>query len=254
MDEEREDSVEQGTDEALSQLARLRSQAVGKPFVLLFAMVIDDSDSIREFGNDLFVRKGQNALLDKVNGAPGRVLITTHFFTDGQLHDFCQPSDAVRLNEDNYDPSHGTPLYKAADRVLDLMERTVLEYLTRGFEAAGVTGIFTDGEDNASGDVTVEHVHTRVTRMFGSGRHIVAGYGVSNRRISFNEVFANMGIPADWRRTLHGGAAGVEEAFHATSDTVFEASRSFNDFTRTSTTGFQGRGRKPRSSDTDPAA
>jgi len=88
---------------------------------VLVTMMPDDSGSIRFAGNAQAVRDGHNLVLDALQHSHQRdsILAHTRFLNGHVLFPYCPIMQTVRLDQHNYDPALGTPLY---DQTVVLLE------------------------------------------------------------------------------------------------------------------------------------
>ena len=78
------------------------------------------------------------------------------------LYDAIPLKDVEKLNNDTYNPDHATPLYDAIGKTISSLEKSV------GKDKAIVV-IFTDGEENASTEWTLDGIRKKIEEKQGDG-------------------------------------------------------------------------------------
>lgn len=220
---------------------------LAKPMLLLVTMVVDDSGSISHHNNAPAIRRGHNEQLSTYRQhAADNILVKTRYLNGDVLFDYARPADAVRMDESNYRPKGGTPLYDETFNVLQDVLRSAALFSNQ-FDVYTMTFIMTDGNDQHSRRKGAPDVRAVVERMLDSGRHLVAGLGVRDGRTDFARIFAEMGIPEQFimvlERTEDEIVGGMRQAAHTSSMIVDPKT-----FTQTSVTGFYPP-QRPSSSD-----
>lgn len=207
---------------------------LARPMQLLLTMMPDDSGSINSYGNAPAIRRGHNAQLDLYMGHPGNILVRTRYLNGFELFDYSKPEDAVRMNDRNYNPHEGTPLYAQTANVLHEVQRSMARFADT-HDVLTMTCILTDGADTSG--QSPDFVRGVVETMIASGEHIVAGMAVRAGETDFHRIFLNMGIPEQWIIVLER-----EEGDIVSGMTRFaQTSRGIRDratFTQTSMGGF----------------
>jgi hypothetical protein len=96
----------------------------------------------------------------------------------------------------------------------------------RGRRVHAFTLIITDGQDNASGEITVDHVRFLVRDMleFSKG-YAVAGMGIGSPE-EFQRIFGAMGIPKDRLFTADATEEDILKSFQEIAEQLqLEASK-----------------------------
>ena len=185
--------------------------------LLLVTLLIDDTASISSIqGGPLAVCNGHNHCLDALDaeGKHSQVLVHTRFLGGGALAPYSALSTAVRLNVENYAPlARCTPLYKRSVITLGAVMAQVQAEKENGRVVRAFTLIISDGEDNASGKTTAEHVKFLTTDMLEfSDNFILAGMGIGSPT-RFQPIFRSMGIPDQWILTADASPADIAALF-----------------------------------------
>ena len=171
---------------------------------VLVTMMPDDSGSIRFAGNAQVVRDGHNLVLDALQHSHQRdsILAHTRFLNGHVLFPYCPIMQTVRLDQHNYDPALGTPLYDQTVVLLGTVLAKAQEFADNGVPVRTVTLIITDGADEHSRRATAQTVATLVRDMRQAETHIVAAMGIEDSSTDFRRVFREMGIEDQWILTL----------------------------------------------------
>ncbi len=115
---------------------------------VLVTMMPDDSGSIRFAGNAQVVRDGHNLVLDALQHSHQRdsILAHTRFLNGHVLFPYCPIMQTVRLDQHNYAPALGTPLY---DQTVATLVRDMRQAETHIVAAMGIEDqwILTPGND-----------------------------------------------------------------------------------------------------------
>jgi hypothetical protein len=146
------------------------------------------------------------------------IQVHTRAFNRGVLSAYRPLARATELDTVNFSGSqlsNWTPLYVQSLLTLGTVIAKAQEEEDRGARVRTFTLIITDGEDNDSGSIQVEHVRAVVTDMLEfADNHIVAGMGIGERRgVSFSQVFRSMGIPERWIYTSGTSVKKLGEVF-----------------------------------------
>ncbi len=218
--------------------------------VVLVTMMIDDSGSIRFSGNAKTVREATNGVIDTLaaTAQASSILAHTCYLNGTVLYPYLPlvVADAgghqraatatsprlryranpaiVRLDEKNYDPNLGTPLY---DQTVILLGRVLAkqqEFAQGGVIARTVTLLVTDGADECSCRARIDDVRTLVEDLRGE-RHIVAALGIDNGSTDFRTIFRGMGIPDDWILVAGSNATDIRRAFQLFSQSAVRVSQ-----------------------------
>lgn len=168
------------------------------PTVLLVTNVVDDSGSIRDYGNAPAIRRGYNESLAAfvADTEPRQIFVSTLLINKGWMYRAKSPKEAPLFDEKNYAPGGGTPLFPAVLAALDFVSQAA-EYLTEaGLSVFSITNIITDGADTTGQKPSV--VSPRVDQIQASGPHCVGGIAVRDGQTDFHRVFREMGIAEEW--------------------------------------------------------
>ncbi len=207
--------------------------------VVLVAMMPDDSGSIRFAGNADAVRTGHNLVLDALGQCKQRddILVHNRFLNGDVLYPYTGLDNAVRMDEHNYDPNLGTPLYDQTVVLLATVLAKAQEFELTGVPVRTVTLIISDGADAGSQRADASHVKALVDDMLAAETHIVAAMGISDGSTDFRKVFRDMGIPDQWILTPSNSAGEVRKAFQVFSQSAVRASQTTS-FSKTAVGGF----------------
>lgn len=195
--------------------------------VTLVTKVIDDSGSIRMVaGNTQAVRDGANGVIDALNGSKqaNSVLVSCRFLNDGVLYPYRMLNGAVKLDQHNFNPTGGTPLYRETEITLTTVAAKMSEFEQGGVAARSVTAIISDGGDN-SGPVAPPSLRKMVEGLLKTEQHIIMGIGISDGYTNFDQVFQSMGIPANWIYTTNATPSDIRRAFAVVSQSAVRASQ-----------------------------
>ncbi|HSA59687.1 MAG TPA: hypothetical protein VLJ37_08390 [bacterium] len=233
-------------------------QVSSLPPLLLVTLMPDDSGSITQYGNAPAIRRGHNEYLKGFAQSPANVQVRTRYLNGTELFGFSKPKDAVRMDEGNYNPNQGTPLFDQTFAVLQEVLSAAAVYADRhrDHDVFTMTFVMTDGADQGSRHKGPADVRAVVERMFASGRHVVAGIGVRDGYTDFPKIFRSMGIPEQWIMVLERAEGdivrGMTHVAHTTR-TVADAG-SFVQASMTGFTGQPGGPAAPRAPRAQPAA
>jgi len=201
---------------ASEQIARGLGRAPFASELLIAGLLVDDSPSVSPYVRE--IQRGHTRMLAALAGARSTcdVLVHTRLFNRGVLSAYQPVEDAVALDVASYNASRllgATPLYLQSLLTLGTAVAKAHEEESRGAGVRTFTLIITDGEDNASGEVTADSVRTLVRDMLEfSTNHIVAGMGVGEGA-GFRAIFRSMGIPPEWIFTPGSTPADLEAVF-----------------------------------------
>lgn len=213
---------------------------VGSTELVLVAVLVDDSGSIRFAGNADAVCEGTNGLIDALMGSKQRqsILMHTRYLSSGfVLNPWCLLEDAKRLGAHNYNPMGGTPLYDQSVMLLGSVFAKAQEAKANGQIARTVTVIVTDGHDEHSVR-TARDVEPIVRDMLMAEVHIIAGVGISDGATDFHGVFGEMGIHQEWILTPSNTRSDIRRAFQLVSSSAVRASQGAVSFSQTAAGGF----------------
>jgi uncharacterized protein YegL len=123
--------------------------------------LLDESGSMNEMKQEAI--DGYNNLLDKLEAEGADIQITLTKFDTTKLEEVHPPiavGSAIRLNNENYRPGAGTPLFDAVVHAIRTTEGQVREIeLQIGMRPDVLIAVLTDGHENASQDNDLEKVN-----------------------------------------------------------------------------------------------
>lgn len=210
--------------------------------VVLVAMLIDDSGSIRFAGNSQTVREGHNLVLDALLKAKqsGDVLIHTRYLNGTVLYPFSLVKDAMLMDNHNYDPNGGTPLYDQTAVILGTVRAKAQEFADNGVPVRTVSLIITDGHDEHSRKIlSPSQLAPLVKDMLMAENNIIAAMGIDDGGLTnFRQIFQEMGIEDKWILTPQNTQKEIRAAFSLFSSSAVRASQSAKSFSQTALGGF----------------
>lgn len=247
---QQEGSISPGSLKALNVIGDLGQQiqeglgvvadSVQASEVVLVTTMIDDSGSIRFASNAQLVRDGHNQVIDALSKSKqnSSLLLHTRYLNGTVLFPYCALDQVVRMDQHNYDPNGGTPLYDQSVVLLGTVLAKTQEFSNSGVPARTVTLIVTDGADESSRKATPGTVKAIVTDMLKQERHIIAAMGIDDGRTDFRQVFGEMGIEDKWILTPGNSQSEIRKAFLLFSQSAVRASQNAASFSKTSLGGF----------------
>ena len=190
--------------------------------VVLVTMMPDDSQSIAGAGNTQHVRDGHNLVLDALRRSrqAGEVFVHTRYLNGHVLYPYVGLGDAVAMDDHNYDPRLGTPLYDQTIVLLGTVLAKSTELAQAGVPVRTVTLLITDGGDYGSTRAGAKEVKALVSDLVGQENHVVAAMGISDGTTDFQAVFRSMGIPDRWILTPGNTAGEIRKAFQVFSQSA----------------------------------
>lgn len=208
--------------------------------VVLVSIMPDDSGSIRYSKNAQAVRDGHNTILDalKTSNQQDNILIHNRYLNGHVLYPYCQLSQAVPMNQHNYDPDKGTPLYDQTVILLGTVLAKSQEFADNGVPVRTVTLIITDGADEHSNRANAQTVSALVKDMLRAENHIIAAMGIDDGHTDFRTVFQEMGIQPDWILTPGNSQAEIRQAFQMFSQSAVRVSQGTTNFSQAGLGGF----------------
>lgn len=213
---------------------------LGTAEVLLVTQIVDDSSSIRFVGgNTEAVREGHNQVIDALKGSKqsAGVLMSTRRLNDGLLTGYTTLDAAPRLDEQNYNPYGGTPLFDTIKAALTTVAAKMADFEQNGVAARALTVIVTDGADN--GYTRAKDVRDMVEGLLKTEQHIIAGVGIDDGMTDFRQVFRDIGILDEWILTPGNSPSEIRQAFRVISQSAVRASQTAT-FSLTAMGGFGG--------------
>lgn len=207
--------------------------------VFLLSFVIDDSSSLRFQSNAQHVRDGHNTVQEELrkSNKGEDILVHAHAINVGRIYPFSPLKSAVKLTNQNYDPSGSTPLFDGTLTVLGTVLAKEQEFANQGVPVRTVTVIISDGANNASRK-TADDVRLVVEPMLKSENHIVALLGIDDGSTDFRAVAREMGIRDEWVLTPASDGKSIRQAFGVISRISQSASQGAASFSKAAATGF----------------
>lgn len=208
--------------------------------VVLVTIMPDDSGSIDYSGNAATVRAGHNTILDALNNSNQKdnILVHNRYLNGFVLYPYCPLEQTVRMDEQNYTPNQGTPLYDQTVVLLGTVLAKAQEFSDNGVPVRTVTLIISDGADAHSHRASAKTVRSLVQDMLQTENHIIAAMGIDDGTTDFHQVFRDMGIRDQWILTPGNSQKEIQKAFQVFSQSVVRASQSAGGFSQTSLGGF----------------
>lgn len=199
--------------------------------VVLVTIMPDDSGSIRFAGNEAVVRAGHNTVLDTLATSPQQdnILVHNRYLNGTVLYPYCPVDQAVRMDQHNYDPNLGTPLYDQTLILLATVLAKVQSFADNGVPVRTVSLMITDGAD-AHSRRSVQDVKGMVEDMLHTEDHIIAAMGINDGHTDFNQVFREMGLLDQWILTPGNSQNEIRKAFQLFSQSALRASQSAASF------------------------
>lgn len=207
--------------------------------VVLVTLLLDDSSSIRFVrGNTEAVRDGHNLIVDSLKGSKqsAAVLVSCRLLNGGVLYPYVALDNAPRLDDKNYSPSGGTPLFDESVVTLAGVTAKMTEFENGGVASRAVTAIVTDGGDN--GYARPDAVKNIVDGLLRTEQHIIAGVGIDDGQTDFRQVFGDMGILDEWILTPGNSPSDIRRAFQTISQSAVRASQTAASFSQVAMGGF----------------
>ena len=209
--------------------------------VILVTQMIDDSGSIRFVpGNAQSMREGHNLVLSSLGDTKqaDAVLAMTRYLSGETLFPYSPLAQAVMMDQGNYNPVHGTPLYDQSVVLLGAVLAKAQEFADNGIVARTVTLISTDGADIHSVRNGPTDVAKLVQDMLRQENHILAAIGIDDGETDFRDVFSQMGVPDEWILTPGKTPSEIRAAFQTVSQSAVRASQGAASFSQTAVGGF----------------
>lgn len=210
---------------------------------VLVTMMPDDSGSIRFVtGNAQAVRDGHNGVIAALKACKQKdgVLAHTRYLNGEVLFPYRKLDEAVLMDQKNFDPNGGTPLYDQSVVLLGTVLAKWKEFQDVGVPCRTVTFIITDGADEHSRGGP-QQVRAIVQDMLRKEVHIIGAMGVDDGgKTSFRQVFRDMGIRDEWILTPGNSPSEIRKAFQVISQSAVRASQNAASFSKTALGGFGG--------------
>ncbi len=196
--------------------------------VVLVAMLMDDSGSIRFEGNSQIVCDGHNLVIDAVTASKqgNGILAMTKYLNGTLLFPWTPIDQVVKMDSNNFNANGGTPLYDQTATFLALVAAKAEEFeQNAGIPVRSISLIVTDGADIHSQHQSAKSVASIVKGMLKSEKHIIAGLGISDGQTDFNYVFQEMGVPKEWILTPAKTDKEIRAAFNLFSKSAVRQSQ-----------------------------
>lgn len=209
--------------------------------VVLVTVMPDDSFSIEGAGHTQLVRDGHNLVLDAIKGSKqgGGTLCHTRYLNGEVLFPYRKLDEAVMMDESNYNPNKGTPLYDQSVVLLGTVLAKTKEFSESGIPVRSITLIITDGADQHSVHSQPKDVAALVGDMLRTENHIIAAMGIDDGgHTDFKKVFSEMGIREDWILTPGKSKSEIRKAFEVVSQSFVRASQTAASFSKQALGGF----------------
>jgi hypothetical protein len=190
--------------------------------VVLVTMMPDDSQSIAAARNTRHVRDGHNLVLEALRRSrqAGEVFVHTRYLNGTVLYPYVGLADAIEMDDGNYDPRLGTPLYDQTIVLLGTVLAKSTELAQAGVPVRTVTLLITDGGDYGWTRAGAKEVKALVTDLVGQENHVVAAMGISDGTTDFRAVFRSMGIAERWVLTPGNTPGEIRKAFQVFSQSA----------------------------------
>ena len=202
--------------------------------VFLLTQLVDDSGSIRFGSNAQYVRDGHNLIIDALSGSKSEndILASASALNKGLIYAYGPLKNVPRLDNKNYDPSGGTPLYDQTIVTLGTVLAKEREFATQaGVPVRTITLIITDGNDEGSRKRAAD-VLPIVRDMLKRENHIIGAMGIDDGSTDFRKVFGEMGIDDKWILTPKNDPKSIREAFVVFSKSSVQASKGAASFSK----------------------
>lgn len=210
----------------------------------LFAVeiVVDDSGSIANSGNEQAVRDGVNKVRQDLIGAKNHksILMCVRYLNGGVVIPFTPIDDVPMLDANNYRASGGTPFYDMTVVSYGDLTAKTQEFSDRGVPVRSATLLVCDGHDEGSMRYRTPESVAPMTADFLSGeQHIVCAMGIQDKQgTDFRNIFLRMGIlPQSILETDATGAA-IRRGFGTFSTVATTASQGAPGFSQAQVGGF----------------
>jgi hypothetical protein len=210
--------------------------------VVLVTMMIDDSGSIKYSDNVGNIINGHNMVLNALKDSKQNdgILIHTKYLNGKVLYPYCSLDQATIMDQSNYDPVLGTPLYDQSVILLGTVLAKTKEFSDNGVPVRTVTMILTDGSDQHSNRHRAKDVKVIVNDMILSESHIISALGVDDGYTDLRGVFSEMGLRDEWILTPKNSESEIRRAFQMFSQSAVRVSQGAINFNKTAIGGFGG--------------
>ena len=212
---------------------------VDKSEVFLVTLLVDDSGSIRQAGNEQVVRNGCNLVRKSLASSKQSdgILICVRYLNGKILMPYTPIDQAFDLDQNNYVAVGSTPLYDQSIVTLGGVVAKAQEFQNGGCSARSATLIICDGAEYGSQRYKKPSDVAKVVNGL-SESHIVAFMGIDDGQTDFRKVATSMGIDAKWILTPGNSESEIRKAFAVFSQSAVRASQGANAFSQTAGGGF----------------
>ncbi|RIL12216.1 MAG: hypothetical protein DCC75_00825 [Proteobacteria bacterium] len=214
----------------------LSADAIESSEVFLLSILVDDSSSIHQAGNEDNVRRGVNICLEalKHSKAENDILAHVTALNRGTIYPYRPIAQAPQLGQVNYQASGNTPLYDMSIAVLGTALAKEREFAAQGVPVRTATLIVTDGADYGSRK-RPRDVASLVADLKKRENHIIAAMGIDDGgQTDFRKIFQSMGIDDRWILTPDNDPHSIREAFEVFSKSAVQASQGAASFSKVS--------------------
>lgn len=176
-------------------------------------LVVDDSSSIRDAGNEQSILDFTNRVLAALRKSQSRddIIATVVTLNRGVVRPAESITTIADLTTKEYQATGGTPLYDAAITAcaFGMMKRD--EFIAQGSDFRGLIVLLSDGEDCGS-RTTADQSKQVVEKLLANEVFCFIAVGVSNGHTDFEQIFTNMGIPKEWILTVNDDEKSIRDA------------------------------------------
>lgn len=209
--------------------------------VMLVALLVDDSGSIKAANNEPVVRDGHNLVLDSLIASKQKdgILAMCRYLNKGQLYAYMPVAQATRMDGKNFNATGSTPLYDESVTTLAAVIAKTQDFTDNGIACRTVTLIVSDGGDARSRRSSAADVKRLVDDMMRQECHIVAFMGIDDGgHTDFRAVAQSMGIRDEWILTPGNSDSEIRKAFAVFSQSAQRASQNAGSFSAAAMGGF----------------
>lgn len=206
--------------------------------VYLSVVVVDDSASIRDAGNAPVMRDGLNLLRQELLESQSRddILYTILTINGEVVYPFGALSTSPVIDEANYRPCKGTPLYDSMITGAGLLIAKWREFAALGATCRGSILFVTDGADVHS-TAKPRAVAPVIQDLLMRETFIPMFMGIDDGRTDFKQVALSCGIPEQWVLTPANSGSEIRKAFAVASRASKTASQGAKGFSQVATGG-----------------
>jgi len=206
-------------------------EAIDSNEVFLIVGCVDNSYSIQQHNNTNAVIKGYNGYLDSLDDSESTAdfLIATFYVNRGLMQTYTPLKQAWRLNDVNYVPDGGTPLYDQAITLGAFAGAKYQEITATGASCRGVLFFLGDGKDEGS-RAKAKQAADVLTPLQGQERFQVIAMGVQDKPIDkggtdFYQVYGAMGVRRNLILPVSADPSSLRRAFGVMSRATKHASQ-----------------------------